>query len=75
MLNYSQKRLLCQEIAKNKDVLFGKYSNTVTKDSKHDKWADILTTLRSVGAPVESVAKLRDETWSNMKRTARVSRT
>ena len=58
---------LAELILHKKEILFGKYSPSVTKELKNSAWDNILMELRSGGAIVKDVAYLRDKDWSNLK--------
>ena len=67
MLTKGQKMQLAELLLHKKEILFGKYSPSVTKELKNSAWDNILMELRSGGAIVKDVAYLRDKDWSNLK--------
>jgi hypothetical protein len=46
-------------VREKKDILFGKYSPTVTKSAKNKAWEEICHQLRTVGATIKDVNHLR----------------
>ena len=67
MLTKGQKMQLAELLLHKKEILFGKYSPSVTKELKNSAWDNILMELRSGGAIVKDAAYLRDKDWSNLK--------
>ncbi len=67
MLTKAQKLQLAELILYKKELLFSKYSPSVTKELKNGAWDNILTQLRSGGAIIKDVSYLRDKEWSNLK--------
>ncbi len=67
MLTKAQKLQLAELILHKKELLFSKYSPSVTKELKNGAWDNILTQLRSGGAIIKDVSYLRDKEWSNLK--------
>ena len=58
-LTVDQKLKLATLVKDNKDVLFGKYSPTITKVGKHKAWEEIYGEMIAVGAPIKDVSHLR----------------
>lgn len=56
-------------IAENKKVLFGKFSNEITKDAKKTTWKSIADQLKALGIQLIPDGKdwtyLRDTVWRN----------
>ena len=59
ILTVDQKVKLASLVRDRKDVLFGKYSPTVTKMSKNKMWEDIFHQMIASGAPIKDVNHLR----------------
>lgn len=58
------KIMVVQKIGENKETLFGSYSGTVTKQSKEQKWQEILDYAISIGLKHKDDWKyFRDTTW------------
>jgi hypothetical protein len=58
-LTKEHKLQLAALIKEKKDILFGKFSPTITKLSKHKEWENIFNLLLANGAPVNNVHHLR----------------
>jgi len=59
---------LLQFLFENKEVLFGKFSVSSTKESKAKLWKEIHGVLKEKGEPVKDVTHLRVVTWDNMRK-------
>ena len=64
-LNKAQKITFAIFLRDNKEVLFGTFNPEVSKDTKREKWKEIFITLKSSGADVPDVTRLRKVRASN----------
>lgn len=70
-MNTEEKLLFLQEIKARKSVLFGKFSDIITRDSKLKEWAaikQVLVTHNVQIATEKDLSYLRDVAWPNLKR-------
>lgn len=58
-LSKDQKLKLACLVCDSKEVLFGKFSPTVTKAARNKKWDEIFQQMVAVGAPVKDAKHLR----------------
>jgi len=68
MLSKQQKLMLVQLVRDKKAIIMSPFSATVTKKAKQDAWETIRNQMNGVGADVDSVSKLRDVIWANIRR-------
>ncbi len=54
-----QKLEFVQLLRDNKEVLFGEFSPSVTKESKNRKWEEIADQMRAHGAVFKDIRNLR----------------
>ncbi len=69
------KLFVLSKIEEKKNLLFAKHSPTVTEKDKESAWRDILNECVAAGVDClrnEKWEDLRDVTWQNWKRTAKV---
>lgn len=71
----ANKALILQEIRDKKDVLFGSFSDKLTKQEKVECWKTIHQKSASLGlvAPDKDWAYSRDVFWQNLKKSTMVS--
>ena len=67
MLSKQQKLMLVQLVRDKKAIIMAPFSATVTKKAKQDAWETIRNQMNGVGADVDSVSKLRDVIWANIR--------
>jgi hypothetical protein len=67
-----QREAFAELVQENKDILFGKFTATLTQDVKHKKWEDIRTCLVSRGALqyANKTPKELSQIYGDMKRRA-----
>lgn len=71
-----QKEFLLQRINENKDVLFGAFDESTSRDEKRKVWESIFDSAIKTGLPFPKEANyayLRDTFWPNTKRATLVS--
>ncbi len=59
VLTLEQKIKLAGLVRDNKEILFGKYSPTVTKNAKNKIWEQIFQEMVVAGAPIKDANHLR----------------
>lgn len=71
-----KKIMILNEIYANKKILFGAFSEKLTKQSKEEEWVKINDLAKSVGLIKDGKPKTyaRDVLWQNMRRAAFVSK-
>ena len=70
-MNFEEKKLFLVNIKDRKEILFGKFNNTITRESKIEAWNAIHETLKlqNVQLAVQKDAcYFRDSVWPNLKR-------
>lgn len=60
-------------IKEKKDILFGKFSSSLTHDIKTKTWIDINEKIKAVGIFNKDWKYLRDTTWQNWRKRTIVS--
>jgi hypothetical protein len=64
-----------RKIKKEKSVLFGQFSDGITKQMKRDKWKEVMHVAESVGMVTGKPWQyLRDTRWCNWKKRTLVSK-
>ncbi|KAF2891034.1 hypothetical protein ILUMI_15139 [Ignelater luminosus] len=68
----SAKITILTRIRENKEMLFDKFSEKLTKEDKDKKWEEITDEAKSLGVigGARSWTYLRDTTWQNWRKTA-----
>ena len=72
---FQAKCTILTMIRDNKELLFGKFSNTVSHAVKEEKWEEILSSaiaMNLVGSD-KKCSDLRNVTWQNWRRSTMVS--
>lgn len=72
-MNLNNKLTVLNLIYENKEILFGKISNTLTPGFKVQKWKEIANQLVELEIFEKDWKYLRDTTWQNWKKRAVVS--
>ncbi|KAL1492338.1 hypothetical protein ABEB36_010678 [Hypothenemus hampei] len=69
--NRKQKLYILQKIKEKKSVLFGAFSDTLTKKDKQNAWEEVCTYGKSIGviASNKNGTYLRDTWWPNLRKT------
>jgi hypothetical protein len=69
------KMLILKEIRENRDVLFGSFSEKLTKKDKNACWQEIHKKCSSLGlvAPNKDWSYTRDVFWQNLKKATMLS--
>lgn len=70
-MNTNEKELFLINVRDKKDILFGKFSDSITREKKMESWRSIVQVLRhhNVRLAFEKEASyFRDSVWPNMKR-------
>lgn len=64
-----------QNILENKDVLFGKFTNSLTRATKQEKWTQVTNFAIALGLITndKDYTFVRDNTWGNMRKKTLVS--
>lgn len=64
-----------QKVLENKDVLFGKFTNEITRNTKQDKWTEMRNYAVSLGLITcdKDYSFVRDNTWGNIRKKTMVS--
>lgn len=75
MSKNDNKITVLQLIRDKKDILFGAFTDKLSKDKKIEEWKIILSTCQSLGLvpPGKDYAYVRDTFYSNLKRSTLVS--
>ena len=70
----AQKLHILNMINERKDVLFGSFSNSISKYTKNDAWNKILVGAKAIGVSFppakDNLKYLRDSWWPNIKNPA-----
>lgn len=69
------KSAMLQKIKENKDILFGQFSDTLTKKDKSEGWKEMFEFAISIGAVKKERGweYVRDTFWPNLRRATMVS--
>lgn len=70
-MNNDEKELFLTKIREHKDVIFGKFSDLITREKKLEMWKAIVDVLKHHNVQLASekeVGYFRDSVWPNMKR-------
>lgn len=76
MSNRNLKKIsFLRKILENKDILFGKFSGSLTQNDKQKKWEEIREFAVSIGLITndKNYTFVRNNTWGNIRKATMVS--